>query len=435
MTDSTDHPLFGSALEKFRSHLEHTSVTRKFRRDTIAFGTLYGSNHAALGWMELPFRTVIEAVERLCTRVSKRSIRRELLEVTIRLFEQADIADTAGEIEIENILAILSLADIEAEFNTLVARLKNSVQSGITAYVPISGLELTLDKLQIGNVLLFPIGQGPLPSLFEKLEILGEMNTDHNHKGCYAAVPDLEGDFKYVYETAPTRLLPVLDVLNFYLARCHHRREDYARITVVNRIPGAATVYLDTPSGGYGYEGKLTEHKWYEITPEHVELWETLAVQDIIRCAVGDSSSNSIESRVKRAVTWYSKAVNADSPAEQFIALTIALESLLVGNEGKDITATWGGITQRLADRGAFLLGRNYDERRTSSHELKALYSKRSAIVHSGAAVLPADVFKLDKIAFEAIVAFVQKNFSKWDDFLDWIKEQMYTTPLDNVTS
>jgi len=138
-------------------------------------------------------------------------------------------------------------------------------------------------------------------------------------------------------------------------------------------------------------------------------------------------SSNEIDQRISRAVTWYSKAVDADSPEEKFVNLAIALESLLIGPEKeKNPYATTGSISQNLGERVAFLLEDDVDRRQQRVADTKKLYGLRSAIVHRGEPITLERLEDMDNLVGRVTLCFLKKDFANWEDFQKWVAQQKF---------
>lgn len=140
--------------------------------------------------------------------------------------------------------------------------------------------------------------------------------------------------------------------------------------------------------------------------------------------------SGEMAARIQRAITWYGKAVDAETLEEQFVGLAIALESLLVGDEGKGPFSTTGSISQNLGERVAFLLAAEYKDRKAMLSETKRLYGLRSAIVHRGQTVSSADLIKMDGLVKQATLAFIVHDFKSWSEFQKWVEEQKLSRKL-----
>jgi len=118
--------------------------------------------------------------------------------------------------------------------------------------------------------------------------------------------------------------------------------------------------------------------------------------------------------------------VDADSPEEKFVNLAIALESLLIGKEGKGPYATTGSINQRIGERVAFLLGDDFERRVNLEKTAKQLYSLRSAIVHSGESVTQENLAQMDNLVVQVVLAFLKHEFNTWSEFREWIARERY---------
>jgi hypothetical protein len=82
-------------------------------------------------------------------------------------------------------------------------------------------------------------------------------------------------------------------------------------------------------------------------------------------------------SSLKNAMEWaYDSKVNDYDQTMAFVQLSVALEAVLGVDAKKD------GVTERLADRCAYLIGNNVDERKKIRKEFEKFYSVRSDLIH-----------------------------------------------------
>lgn len=86
---------------------------------------------------------------------------------------------------------------------------------------------------------------------------------------------------------------------------------------------------------------------------------------------------------VAAAIEWLFEALQQDNQTLEFVQTCTAIEAI-VGSEPKE----GYGVTAQLADRCAFLLGANREEREQLQDEFRALYKARSKVVHGIAARL-----------------------------------------------
>lgn len=80
--------------------------------------------------------------------------------------------------------------------------------------------------------------------------------------------------------------------------------------------------------------------------------------------------------RIKAAIEWWIDGSASESQTISFLQLCIGFEALM-GEEGGD-----NGMTERLADRYSYLLGRTISERQRHRRQFRAIYKRRSEIVH-----------------------------------------------------
>ncbi len=98
----------------------------------------------------------------------------------------------------------------------------------------------------------------------------------------------------------------------------------------------------------------------------------------LFRFLDSDPASN-LERRIKRAVSWVGQALRNLDLTEGFLELAIALETLLIFQDG----FVSKSIVAQLAEFAAFLCETDSESRKKVNQKVKDLYKKRSGIVHS----------------------------------------------------
>lgn len=88
--------------------------------------------------------------------------------------------------------------------------------------------------------------------------------------------------------------------------------------------------------------------------------------------------------RVRTAIQWYIDAETTQNQAISFLQRCIGLEALFGAND----ESRERGVTDRLSDRFAYLIGKTQSERMKLKKDFTEIYSKRSDIVHSRVARL-----------------------------------------------
>lgn len=80
--------------------------------------------------------------------------------------------------------------------------------------------------------------------------------------------------------------------------------------------------------------------------------------------------------RIKAAIEWWIDGSASENQTISFLQLCIGFEALM-GEEGGD-----NGMTERLADRYSYLLGKTISERKRLREQFRTIYRRRSEIVH-----------------------------------------------------
>ncbi len=434
--------------KKFRDFLDDCSLcSRLGGRDSHYAGKVYGPKLGHLTWDEWPLQDVVEVIQCSCPNVSRKTIREVTWRAMVDLFERAIERGDKLDDSYDTILPVVDRGSI---IRDKAVKLVEDLRARVRLYdclVPVDGVHLEPRELEMGEVTLYSNDYGPLPGVVEKWretrkqwagEIEESFGQDEcREPTCYAVVR-IEGEFRWARDQAVRKVQDMIHVIRLFLASSRDRKF-YKKIGLVGQpsiLQDQLVVCIDCETQEEEIPGGALLHKSPPrrpcgITAEHVRNWRGHGF-DKITGIFQSLNSEDIGSRIKRSVTWYSKGVAVDNSDEQFVALAIAVESLLIGRGESNPQASWGSITQRIADRAAFLLGKNVNERIKIAKSAKDLYRKRSGIVHSGESVSPADVLEMEHLVQAAIIRFVQQDFNTWTDFISWETGQRYSVPGDD---
>jgi hypothetical protein len=421
--------------EKVCDFLKDTSLSEGLKRNHIFLQRSYGKNNALLGWNRPAFQDAISAVQTVHPSISEKTVAKYLRKMMVALFEQHNVSNEADpeiHAHLDSIFPTLANSAIEEEINKLLDLLKNEVKQ-YTIYVPLDGVELKINEITIGQSVIRRTDGSDFINEISELRIDDEQRNNikqpYERSGAFIEV-EVEGDFALAREKALLEAQQVVDILNLFVASCGHRFVGYQKICLGGQPIVQEQIFVGrTSRPTYDVHNQYPPQRQYELSYQSMEDWITDGLQEIVQHVIKENSrSNTLSSKIQRSVSWYSRGVNADDIDKQFVSLAIALEILLVGNEGRDPKVSWGSITQRLAERCAFLLGADTDERIDREKQVKELYGMRSKIVHEGNPVSNENLILLDWIAKQSILTFVQRQFPSWDEFLKWTKRQKYFT-------
>lgn len=400
------------------------------RGDHVFLGRSYGGNNALLAWSNHPYQAAIDAVRNVCPQVSRKTTSRILRDSMVKLFEEGAVrkdADPGAEAHLDSILPVLDREAISDEVFRLIESLRSRIQP-LTAFVLMHGVELKVPRLDIGEAVLYPSQYGPLHDLAKDTQAIAPMTTEDARciletSDFYAAI-EVEGDQEQARLQAVAKAQDITHILNLCLGACRRPLHTCRAVAIVgDAVKGRQAFLFRYKQGRVGFYGATAPWTQYEIDEKQVTIWKHKGLDRVEKCFKDeDATSGELESRMRSAVTWYGRAASMNRTDESFVALTTALETLLIGRQESS------GIRQRLAERVAFLLVDNYTDRLHCDSLVRELYGMRSEIVHQGKPVSLVNAHRLNDIVVGAIWNFVDRDFSSWDDFLNWIRRQKYTS-------
>ena len=147
------------------------------------------------------------------------------------------------------------------------------------------------------------------------------------------------------------------------------------------------------------------------------------------------SNTNNMERKLIGSIHWLAEATKQDTNNAKFAKVSFALETLL-GGEAEDEDLKVRGITAMLAERAAFIAGRNNDDRLSIDKDIRKYYGKRSNIVHGGEGeVILEDIDGFGELVRRLALAMLEKldeigdKIINTDDLEKWVKSQRYTLP------
>lgn len=402
---------------------------------------------------------LVFGLQRLCPNVSNPVIRETSISLMKKLFDEQVVGknvDINERGELDAILGVLDVSNLEQELTEVVQWLRSQAVPQVV-YVPVEGLKVS-GSLTIGNVELHSRDpNNELDRLLESVKTqLGEGTAYYAHEAlqkvsCHATVR-VTGDDRFVRDYAVQRVTEALHILRLCIPSSMHH-PSWARIAISSIILNrrSPTDNLENDPVGLhdsrpsGREKEVNQQSLLDVIgpaydrsfatrPSWERNWQRerdMVNQSLARLSTCFQGGGEIAQRVKRAVTWYGKAVDAGSSDEQFVSLAIALESLLIGNEGQGPYVTTGSIGQTLGERVAFLLEDDFEGRHRKVKETRDLYALRGAIVHRGEAVTPEQLAAMEKLVKEVILTFVRHNFESWNKFQEWVARQKFERKVE----
>ncbi len=140
------------------------------------------------------------------------------------------------------------------------------------------------------------------------------------------------------------------------------------------------------------------------------------------------NKKNRYQKEIEKAIQWLGQALRERNIEDGFLKALISLEIILQKNKKEMISPS---ITYQLAETISFILGNTMDERLNIAKEIKGLYSKRSAIVHSGTNSISEKDYVMACMYSRAIIYELICNpkyaSRKYEEIEEIIKKEKYS--------
>jgi hypothetical protein len=436
---------------KFRALLRNTylidfnNMTNADYRSITFMARSYGRNNALLRSNSTILNDLAKTLQEKYPNISEETIEKLAGRQIVQLFEEIAISEDADpELDIPLGGAFENLSISKEAIINHVKNLLNTLDLSIqkyTIYIPVEGIQLQgISDLRIGNlVTIYPTENGLIPKLIA--DYPSEYNVGIIAKTlgtvkCYGVIADIEGDIEFAKEEAHRKMRDAISILDFYLVLGSHRNHSWQKIGVIgqhanqrkqeifySKVPNPEKEEFLLP----GISSQYLNGREYVINEAEVNKWKAYGYEDLVQF-FEDGTKNDIALRVRRAITWYSKAMKADEVDEQFVALAVSLEILVGEKAENNVETSWGSIGQKLAERTAYLIGKNYQSKIDIVKRVKKLYGFRSGIVHSGIPISHENLHSLNNIVHSVILSFLArfKNFTNWEEFQTWESKQKF---------
>lgn len=148
-----------------------------------------------------------------------------------------------------------------------------------------------------------------------------------------------------------------------------------------------------------------------------------------------EGSRTNMENKFLDGMHWLGEAAKPDTNRARFAKISFALETL-VGGEPEDHELKVRGITAMLAERAAFIAGKDLEERKEIDKDIRKYYGMRSDIVHGRKRDIPlSDIDSFGILVRRVALALLEKldelgsNLSTVEKLESWVKTQRYTLP------
>lgn len=212
-------------------------------------------------------------------------------------------------------------------------------------------------------------------------------------------------------------------------------------------IRGAEVISSTTNSGTQERRFIIGEETSNVYSGGHSPLVKRLCFEDAEDFMVNDEcgnmqlwrmydkkDKNEVETRIINAVNWIGMAIAEKNNSIAFTQAVFAIESLLQRQTKGEIFNK--SIVASIAEDIAFLIGRDFEERKKYEKEFKDIYGIRSKIAHGKSSEITAyqvlDVINMAKLLVqELIINPVFKDAATMQKITNYITKQRYTVDVE----
>lgn len=247
------------------------------------------------------------------------------------------------------------------------------------------------------------------------------------------------GDSEKALSYARAQVNSALDVLRI-LCFPFYPYTDTCRIGVIGEIPFSGTTPVRVHQKGQKQIiTQLTGTGFYrqpevrELISKGLEQSQWELINKLMLKA--EHSRNNMENKLLDGIHWLGESTKPDSNRARFAKIGFALETL-IGGEPKDETLQVRGITAMLAERAAFIAGKDLDDRLTIASNIHSYYGMRSDIVHGGGKDISADdIDGFGTLVRRLALALLGKldelgnQLDTVENLASWVKTRRYTLP------
>lgn len=292
----------------------------------------------------------------------------------------------------------------------------------------IANLWLGGEPTKLGKVTFMGVTKEEI-DLWKKRGFWGESSPDFRVVARVRAPGDQHRALSY----AKTQINLALDILRAFCFPFGRESESWRVGLLGDIIASTATPIrinnrdFVTQVSGYGLaQVELKQHILSKLEQPQWELIEKL---------ISKKHPNKMESKLLTSIHWLSESTKLDTNKSKFTKVCVALESL-IGGEPEDEELKVRGITAMLAERAAFIAGKDLNDRMEIDKNIRKFYGMRSDIVHGGKEDISSDdIDKFGQLVRRLALALLEKLDELGDKLGDvdklqvWVKEEKYTLP------
>ena len=371
----------------------------------------------------------------------------EYNELTKKLLREKNWSEKFSEKYIEEALhsiiaRIIQSHEKQKDTNDLLENLINNLVNYNREWivlVPLLGLVMQLDSIQLGKVTIYTITKERAEELLAKIEtiILSTRHTDKEKQQMVQMEREhfLRGiqnnvcaEFRVIAEPGRAReraeeeTRRVLDILRYsipslYPDNCRISVSLMGEITRTSRWIPIISSDSKSFSESSRAVGPLVP---FELGDSNIKQMEEIGVfklSDIL--AKPEKQLTDFEKTLLRTLHWFSSSLTQHEIENQLLNMITCLETLLTPRDGNPIGTA-------IAEGVAILIRTGYEDRIILKNKVQKIYRSRSAVSHGGKKeIFESDVKELREISRTLIKTMIKRKdkFKSQKELLKWIEK------------
>lgn len=247
------------------------------------------------------------------------------------------------------------------------------------------------------------------------------------------------GDFAKAVSYAMTQVNSALDLLRM-LSFPFHPFTDACRIGVIGEtgFTTFAPIRINRERFAAQLRGNRTFAVWQPELRKNILSKLDQRQQELINKLIvkPEDSRSDMENKLLDGIHWLGESTKPDTNRARFVKIGVALEALIGGEPKKDEMLQVRGITAMLAERAAFVAGKDLDDRVKIDEDIRKYYGMRSRIVHGvKISIQLRAIDSFGMLVRRVALALLGKldelgsNLSTVEKLESWVKTQRYTLP------
>jgi hypothetical protein len=305
-----------------------------------------------------------------------------------------------------------------------------------TITLPIIDLEIGQDQFEFGKIILLPVTEEFKKSaLWEKVDSYFEGRSSRRFLSI--AKIDVPGDTIISIHHALERVTNLLVLLRgIGLQIVFEENFEVSQFGLLNEFPIWRNHFVkrETLKENYRFDYSWDEFtltgKAYRPCNLHDDILQNVdpgSLKSLEEIFISEGK-NEMQRKLLRGFQWIGEATKPDKLESKVVKLVFGLEAI-IGGEPSEASLSTRGITASIAERAAFLVSENCEERDQVDQDIRNVYNLRSAIVHG-------DDFELntkDLIAYTKLIREVAwsllinlDQFNNINQLQNWVKKMRY---------